>query len=285
MKTFKKAILSVLLLLLPVITLASQPVVITDQDRTNTVVVIDGKLRNINQPYRLAILEGLIPDHEGFDLEGHNPAISTTNEVMWAVPSATQKLYVWPAAADTLKVASSDAADDGDPAGTGARTLQITGLLADYSEATETVTLNGTTNVNTTTEFLRVNEIKVLTAGSGQVAAGNITVKDNTDTNILSWITAGENISFQAIYTVPADMTLYIDEIKGSGSGTKNVHVRLLTREVGGLFYQNKHRTINDSPFDMSRLTVPEKTDLQVLVHSDVTGGIADVSIEGWTEE
>jgi hypothetical protein len=282
MKIFKRFILSLFIVLMLVsqssaiqaVTIKSRP------DSTDSVEVVDRKAFIISQQERIAIMQGNVTGHTKFELEGYNGNIGTADEEVWQVPTATQKLYVWPAAAATVKVKSSSANDTA--AGTGARTAQITGLLDGYIEDTEIVTLNGITNVDSAKAWLRINEVKVLTAGTGGVNAGNITVKDNTDTDILSWIEIGENISFQIIYTVPAGQSLLVDEIIGTAAGNKNVHAHLFIREFGSLFYIRKHRTVSDSPFEMSHLLFPEKTDLHVITHSDIAGGIIDISVEGW---
>jgi hypothetical protein len=266
----------------------AQPVKIVDATGTaasNVAQVVDNKVMGINRDYRISILHGDIENHTPFALEGHNPSITTTDEVVWQVPSATQKLYVWNATADTVNIVSSNSTDNA--SGVGAREYTITGLLAGYVRDTEVVAAHatdGTIAVSSTKEWLRVNSVEVTDAGSGGGNAGNITITESTDTNILSWVQAGENISFMAVHTTAADETVYITEITGNASGNKNVHVHVNAREFGGLFKPLKHRTIADSPFVMSQLKFPPKTDIIVITHSDITGGIVDLSLEGWVE-
>ena len=59
-------------------------------------------------------------------------------------------------AATVLKVSSSSTADD--EGSTGAETVELFGLDADYNEINETVTLDGQTAVNTTKEYLRIKK-------------------------------------------------------------------------------------------------------------------------------
>ena len=65
---------------------------------------------------------------------GNNPSIEiAAEEDVWNNGGD----YIFPAAAETLDIVSSDADDDGDGNGTGAQTVRITGLDADYKEITE----------------------------------------------------------------------------------------------------------------------------------------------------
>lgn len=107
------------------------------------------------------------------------------------------------AAAD-IDIASSDAADDA--AGTGARTLFIQGVDADYMLQSEIVELDGTTDVHPTKNYLRIFRAYVVTAGSGGTNAGNIQIDDGAG-NVFAYIPAGYGQTLQAAYTIPADYT------------------------------------------------------------------------------
>lgn len=72
----------------------------------------------------------------------------------------------------TISMVSDDAADAA--AGTGARTVQITGVDANNAIISEILTLNGVTPVVSVQSFKHINSGKLLTAGSGNSAAGLI---------------------------------------------------------------------------------------------------------------
>jgi hypothetical protein len=244
---------------------------------------LQGKLWSVAQPYLTSIIEGDIPGHTFHTVEGFAPVINTADQVMWAVPPATQTGYVFPAAPAVVTIVSDDAGDN--LAGTGATEYTVTGLIAGYIRATEVIpahATDGTIAVSGSTEFLRINEVEVTDAGTAEQNLGNITIKSGTD--IVSYIEEDTNKSIVPVYTVPAGETFYVKKVTGSGAGGKNVHVHIFKREFGGLFTQEKHRTINNSPYEMSVFRFPEKTDIQVTVHSDINGGIGDVSMEGWLE-
>ena len=118
------------------------------------------------EPFELQVSRGQISWHETVFQFGINNAVGTSFETIWTASS----VYSYLAAASVLKI-SSGSADDAS-AGTGARTIRINGLDANYAEISETVILNGQTAVNTVNSYLRVSSLIVLTAGSGGVNAG-----------------------------------------------------------------------------------------------------------------
>jgi hypothetical protein len=75
----------------------------------------------------------------------------------------------------------------------------------------ETVTLNGTTDVPTTTQFWWINRMRVLTANSFSGNAGTITATSTASgTPLLGQIEVGENTTATAQYMVPRNHTAYI---------------------------------------------------------------------------
>lgn len=106
-------------------------------------------------------------------------------------------------AGEALNIVSGSANDAA--AGTGQRTIKIVGLDANGALQSETVTLNGTTPVVTTTTWLRVFRAYGLTAGSGGTNAGVITIKHNVTTaNVFATIVAGRSQAMLGVFTVPA---------------------------------------------------------------------------------
>lgn len=103
-----------------------------------------------------------------------------------------------PTAARIHAIASASADDD--TGGTGAITVEVTGINATYQEVREIVTLNGVASVNTTLSYLFINEMQVLTAGSGSVNAGIVSATAAVDGTVTCQIPAGENKSKQAIF-------------------------------------------------------------------------------------
>lgn len=168
--------------------------------------------RGLYEPFDLQVSRGQITNHSRFFEFGINVSVGTAVSTIWT-GSAT---YAFPAAATVMTVSSSSTSDKGTAtAGTGARTVLITGLDASYAVISETVTLNGQTAVDTANSYLRINGMKVLTAGSGNTSAGTIyigtgTVTTGVPANVYGIIPLAYNQSTQAVYTVPAGYTAYL---------------------------------------------------------------------------
>lgn len=106
--------------------------------------------------------------------------ITTTQRTMGMPAGSNHNLLSYLAAADTLQIASSAAADTS--AGDGARQITISGLDANWNKISELVSLSGNTPVVTIQEFLRINLIQVEEVGSDGRNRGDIYVSDSGDT-------------------------------------------------------------------------------------------------------
>lgn len=144
---------------------------------------------------------------------------------------------------EAVEVVSSSVNDAS--AGTGARTIRITGLDANYAVQSEVITLNGTTPVDSVNTYRRVHTATVLTAGSGGVNAGVITVRHTTTTaNTFLSMVAGRNQTNCSGYTVPAGHTGYMRHLTCAIRGvsgtpltdTVAVEGQIWTRTFGGVF-------------------------------------------------
>lgn len=148
-------------------------------------------------------------------------------------------LYPFLATAQQLKVSSSSANDTA--AGTGARTVLIQGLDANYLPISETVTLNGLAAVNTVNQYLRINGFGVLTANpavpGGGTNAGDITLELVAGGSPQGIIRAGVGVSQQAVFTVPAGTlgVLTAAEFSLAGGITLAASQVALTANVLGL--------------------------------------------------
>lgn len=173
----------------------------------------------------------------------------------------------WATAAETAQVLSSNVNDTS--AGTGARTVSITGLNSAYEITTETLTLNGTTPVTSVNSYIRVHTATVQSAGSGGVNAGTITVRQSTTTaNIFLVMRIGYNQSHTSAYTIPAGYTGYMRKIAVMPSATANMALEgaVWTRTFGGVFrarrpfYFTNQMQFHDTIYGGLALT--EKTDV-----------------------
>ena len=176
-------------------------------------------------PYLYDVVIGNIPGHTRIIVNGKNGDIDNATEDLWE-PGGT---YVYiPAGGIQLSLVSTSANDTA--AGTGVRTVDVDVLLADYSAATITLTLNGVTPVlSTETNILRINDFHAMTVGSGGAPAGTVTLKNVAATITYAQLTPPYNAMRQAIYTVPLGKTLYIVAWK-YGAGLAGVYANFLLR-------------------------------------------------------
>lgn len=193
----------------------------------------------VSKDFRIEVAAGRVPGHSVNRKFGRNDDIDTgsTPEDIWGGGG----LYTGiPDTAETIEVFSDDANDTA--AGSGARTLQLSGLDADWNEIEETVTLNGTTPVTTSNTWLRCNRQRVITAGSSDSNEGTITLRHTTTTaNVFSQIQPGRSQSTILHYTVPAGKKLLLSDIdvvveRTSGSGaTASFQLKIRDNANGGV--------------------------------------------------
>ena len=141
-------------------------------------------------------------------IEGYRSGLTDANLQLWNHTTDAVNL----SSAVTLQVSSSDSNDT--LAGTGARTLYIEGLDSNFNEINEEVSLNGTVDVNTTNQYIKVNNAVVTSVGSNGNNAGIIRVRRTTDPILL--INTTESISRHGMYTVPAGKKFLLTGIRFS---------------------------------------------------------------------
>lgn len=150
---------------------------------------------------------GLVAGYERWSMWGNNPDIDTGTLPEVVSPlGAAGPLYV--DVATSMEIVSSSAADTA--AGTGARTVILEVLDADYNRSFPTVVLNGLTPVALPAQVTALNMLSVKTVGSGGSNAGVLTVQDAGAGTARLSVSAGRNISQAAVRTVPAGYTLQL---------------------------------------------------------------------------
>lgn len=130
---------------------------------------------------------------------GYNPDVDagSTPEDIWDGGG----VYTFASVAAASTIQSSDVDDaDGD---SGARTVEVYGLDADYLMRNEIATMDGQTPVALKYEYLRVFRAVVRAAGASEGNEGTITVKIGVGTGAIITPAAGQTL--MAIYTIPAD--------------------------------------------------------------------------------
>ena len=199
---------------------------------------------------------------------GENTAVANgTTEDIWDAGGS----FLYPPATELLDIISSVVADDA--ASTGARTVIVDGLDANFVEQSETVSMGGTVAVNLVNSYLRIFQAFVLTAGSGNENAGSISVRTQTGGTVRASISVGNNHSLMAVYTIPDGKTGYLEDYYADldnppAAGDMEFHLRI--REEGGVF-QVKHKiglvadgTSHSSHSFTSPHILPEHTDIRL---------------------
>lgn len=176
---------------------------------------------------------------------GYNGQIDATTATVWSAGGTFVRM---PTAA-TLDVTSSSVNDTA--AGTGAQSIVITGVDANYDEVIEVVALNGTTIVTTTNSYLGVNRMAVYAAGSGGFNDGTINAVVTTGGTTQAQIPANEGSTQQAIFFVPRAHTalmdwMYLNVVKTSGGGKPLVTFKVFVVSlVSGATYEVFRDTID----------------------------------------
>jgi hypothetical protein len=240
-----------------------------------------------SEPFELQVARGQIAYHKPLFKFGNNTTVGDSLETIWAEGG----LYSYLNAATVLKVSSSSTDDTS--AGTGARTVQLYGLDADYNEINELVTLNGQTVVNTTQSFLRINRIIVRSAGSGGSNAGVIyagtgTVTTGVPANVYASVNGviGANQSLMSLWTVPAGYTAYMLQYEVSNGTTSNTpavcKLILAVRPYGEVFQSKDVKSLTTGMHIEETFALPikieEKSDIEVRAISSSASVTFDIS-------
>ncbi len=222
-----------------------------------------------------AIGMGAYSNARSFHIFGHNAAVAATYETLWGEST----VYVYRDTASVMKISSSDIDDD--DADTGAQTVLIEGLDANYAEISETVTMNGQTEVNTVNSYLRVHDIIVKTAGStgsneGIIYAGTGTVTTGKPAVVHAHVPVGDGESSQAVFTVPVAHTGYLYNHHTYSGIAKNADARLCIRPLNEVFQTKDILTLIDgyAPNEfIAPILVAAKSDIELQCRAAAGGG------------
>lgn len=244
-------------------------------------------------PYLLTSAKNVYPDKTWDFVLGRNTAVNNVRLDIWEGPTAT---YVFPAVAQQMRVLSSSANDTS--AGTGMQKVIIHYLDANYAVQSEIVTLNGVTPVNTVaTNILRINGLHAYTVGSGGTSAGNISLQNTAGTVTYGYIVAGFNRAHQAIYTIPAGCTGYVQHWQASSGSASGAHftefyLRATCHEgilTPGVFLSlDTCGTLNNGMVMSfpTPIRIPATADVKVMALSDAANAnaICNTGVMGWYE-
>ena len=195
---------------------------------------------------------------------GENLDVDGSMETIWDAGG----LYTYLTSAGVLTVTSTDGDDAA--AGTGARTVTVEGLDANYNLVSETLTVGGGAG---SVEFFRVFRAFVATSGTSGTNEGTISIAQGVTTlaqirTVGSPTATGLGQTFMSIYTVPAGYTGYIYQLDVS-TAKADGDVFLMKRGVNDNGTWRAQDVMHTNINDIERvytfpLKIEEKTDIEV---------------------
>jgi hypothetical protein len=237
------------------------------------------------EPFDLQVARGQITGHAEQNIFGYGTTPATANlfRTVWENMSTTE--YVFPSSAVTMQLVSDNAGDTA--------TITVVGLDASYNVITENLVLNGTTNVPTTKQYFRINQMFV-SVGSATNPTGVITLKNSSvtyaqiNTGVFSGTTSSLGATQMAVFTVPANYTFYGHRYGAyssfNGNSANYTTYRAITNSSAGVQklvvqtpYNTNYEVLRVYPFPY-----PEKTDLRFQVApSAATAAVVSINIGG----
>lgn len=228
--------------------------------------------------FDLAVAAGLVEGATALTKFGVNAAAPLGTKIdLWDVGGD----YIFLTAAETLQLSSDDADDNA--AGTGARTVEIFGLDANYDPISEVVTLNGTTPVLTANQYIRCNRMIIRSAGASEGAEGTITTETAGGT-AQAQVNNGFNQSLMAIWTVPAGKVFIIKYTEASIGKGKEGLFELKVRPPGEVFQTKKALKVFEKKSATRREfggVIDEKSDIKINVTADSNNSFVEGEFEG----
>lgn len=184
-----------------------------------------------NSDFFIDVAQGKVTGHTIHRVIARNSDVDVTKEDIWFNGGT----LVYLSAAEKMNIVSTSTSDTS--AGTGARTVLLSGTDSSYNEITETITMNGTSNVLSVNNYLRVNLMEVVTAGSGGVTAGAITATAQTAGTVQANMPIGENRTGKSHYTIPLGKTAYlVSFLPSMAAGKTGADVALEARPLNEVF-------------------------------------------------
>ena len=237
------------------------------------------------EPFELQVARSQITWHSEQNIfaYGTTPATAGIFRTVWENMGSTE--YVFPGSALTMQLVSTGASDTA--------SITINGLDANYAIISETLVLNGTTNVPTTKQYLRINSM-VISAGSptnpvGVVSLSNSgTIYAQINTAVYNGTTSSIGQTQMAVFTVPAGYTFYGYRYGAyssfNGNTANYTTYRAVTNSAAGV-----QKVIVQTPFNTNYevqrhfpLPYAEKTDLRwQIASSTATAAVVSVNIGG----
>lgn len=157
--------------------------------------------------------------------------------------------YPYQTSAQTVEIVS--ASDTDTTASTGAHTILVQGLDANWDLQEETVSMAGSSPVELANQYIRVYRLALMTAGTLGTNVGNITLRLDGGGSTLLEMPAGDGASFFGGMPIPRGYAGYVYRLKTTTTFAQNseVIIRVRYRPFGGAFRVVDERSVNrDAP-------------------------------------
>lgn len=203
--------------------------------------------------------------------EGRNADLGNSFETLWPPGDIRPQ----PVSALLMTVASTDADDT--VLGTGARTVDIFCLDANYDAFVENLDLNGLTAVSMASACLRIQRVRLASTGLSGTNEGSLSI-ENTGT-VYEFVPVGLSSSKSAVFTIPNGKRGAIKSLLITANVKDIVEIDLITRLVNGTIFGNIFNltdslNINEFPFCFSG-----KSDFEIRANAEGGGGSKEVEV------
>ena len=238
-----------------------------------------------SEHFDLQVSRGQVPYHSAQNIFGYGttPASAGIFRTVWENMGTTE--YVFPSSALTMQLVSTAAGDTA--------SITIVGLDANYAVISEILVLNGTTNVPTVNQYLRINSISVST-GSATNPTGVVSLSNSgvvyaqINTGVFNGTTSSLGRSQMAVYTVPAGYTFYGYRYGAyssfNGNSANYTTYRAITNSSAGVQQMIVQTPFNTNYEVQRHYPFPyyEKTDLRFqIAPSAGTAAVVSINIGG----
>lgn len=229
---------------------------------------------NISIDYGIGVRRGNFQGLSAVNKFGFKASVGSTFETIWDGSGN----YVYPSAADYVDVVCADGTNDVS-GGTGANSVTIEGLDADYNFQSETITLNNPDSAGvegrSANQYIRLYRAFVATAGSQ--GTNDDVIDFNIGAVTAAKITAGAGQTLMAVYTVPAGKFAYLVNFNFGEEKAKETIGRIMVRPFGGAFNVKDQLGTSGPPVIRDYklpIIINEKSDIEVRALAGATTGV-----------
>ena len=218
---------------------------------------------------KLQVARGLVRDTEVRNIFGFNPTIGTDYIPAWE----NNTTYTYSTVALNMTANSSNTSDTD-------VTITTIGLDENYNRIANTVTLNGTSDVNIGS-FYRINDVITISGN----ARGDVTIANNAVT--YAKILQGLGRNQASIFTVPAGYEFYLYRIDAfcatASLNNRHLFFRNFIRQSNGTILRVAETTFLEQMNIQRRIPFryTEKTDIQLQLKSSAGTQEIGVFAEG----